>query len=223
MIVTLHYVIILRVYFCLPALRGGGGYCNCDRDCDYNSTIYNSVAGILLPTSTWREDTSVWNIHTMTHPTQHGYTFAYPHYDWVQYREFCWCSSWVSGMFFSARKMDVAVLWWSILYPSSCRNSFAHVGMGIVGSAYCAYSLCGYTFIYPCLGIDGSSIATMVIIIALRYTIWLQVYFYLPMFVGCWRGYWYWCYCDCDSTIYNSYVGILLSTHKCRYFSGCCF
>ena len=53
------------------------------------------------------------------------------------------------GCFFSARKMDVAVLWWSILYPSSRRNSFAHVGMGIVGSAYCAYSLCGYRFAYP--------------------------------------------------------------------------
>ena len=52
-------------------------------------------------------------------------------------------------MFFSARKMDVAVLRWSILYPSSRRKSFAHVGMGIVGSAYCAYSLCGYTFAYP--------------------------------------------------------------------------
>ena len=53
---TLHYVISLRVYFCLPTFRGGGSYCNCDRDCDcdcdcdYYSTIYNSVAGILLPT-----------------------------------------------------------------------------------------------------------------------------------------------------------------------------
>ncbi len=28
----------------------GGGYCNCNCDCDYDYTIYNSVAGILLPT-----------------------------------------------------------------------------------------------------------------------------------------------------------------------------
>ncbi len=49
----LRYTIRLRVYFCLPTFRGGeGGYCNCNCDCDcnYYSTIYNSVAGILLPT-----------------------------------------------------------------------------------------------------------------------------------------------------------------------------
>ena len=53
----LQYTILLRVYFCLPVFRGGG-YCNCncncdcycDRDCHYNSTIYNSIAGILLAT-----------------------------------------------------------------------------------------------------------------------------------------------------------------------------
>ncbi len=116
-IVTLHYVIVLRVYFCLPALG--------ERTLLYETFIQ------------WHD------------PTQHGYTFIYPHYGLVQYREFCWWSSWVSGIFFSARKMDVAVLWWSILYPSSCRNTFAHVGMRIVGSAYCAYSLCGYSFAYP--------------------------------------------------------------------------
>ncbi len=57
----LRYTILLRVYFCLPAFRGGeGDYCNCncncncycdrDRDCDYDFTLHNSVAGILLST-----------------------------------------------------------------------------------------------------------------------------------------------------------------------------
>ena len=48
----LQYTILLRVYFCLPAFRERGGYCNCDCncDCDYYSTLYNSIAGILLPT-----------------------------------------------------------------------------------------------------------------------------------------------------------------------------
>ena len=72
----------------------------------------------------------------------------------------------------------------------------------------------GYTFIYPRLGVDGSSIATMVIIIALRYTIWSQVYFYLPMFRGGERYCNYNCDCDRDyySTLHNSVAGILLPT-----------
>ena len=54
---ALRYTILLQIYFYLPMFSGGEGrYCNYDRDCDYDcdcdyySTIYNSVAGILLPT-----------------------------------------------------------------------------------------------------------------------------------------------------------------------------
>ena len=64
-IMALRYTILLQIYFYLPMFSGGEGrYCNydrdcdcdpdrdcdCDCDCDYYSTIYNSVAGILLPT-----------------------------------------------------------------------------------------------------------------------------------------------------------------------------
>ena len=48
----LRYTILLRVYFCLPAFRGGGGvyWCYCACDYDYDSSLRNFIVGILLPT-----------------------------------------------------------------------------------------------------------------------------------------------------------------------------